>query len=121
MDLKVEGCHATADFAATTCLTLIPTGQSPPSSLPDNTSGDTSADNEAGGHGETLAPNPYVLSNAEGPLDRDELVAIDAWWRAANYLAVGQIYLSVTHCSAMTRLAWRAGDRRGSGRCETRR
>ena len=35
-----------------------------------------------------------VLSNAEGPLDRDELVAIDAWWRAANYLAVGQIYLS---------------------------
>jgi hypothetical protein len=78
VDLKVEGCHATADFAATTCLTLIPTGQSPPSSLPDNTSGDTSADNEAGGHGETLAPNPYVLSNAEGPLDRDELVAIDA-------------------------------------------
>ena len=56
--------------------------------------GDTSADNEAGGHGETLAPNPYVLSNAEAPLDRDELVAIDAWWRAANYLAVGQIYLS---------------------------
>ena len=56
--------------------------------------GDTSADNEAGGHGETLAPNPYVLSNAEGPLDRDELVAIDAWWRATNYLAVGQIYLS---------------------------
>ena len=56
--------------------------------------GDTSADNEAGGHGETLAPNPYVLSNAEGPLDRDELVAIDAWWRAANHMAVGQIYLS---------------------------
>jgi xylulose-5-phosphate/fructose-6-phosphate phosphoketolase len=55
--------------------------------------GDTSADNEAGGHGETLAPNPYVLSNAEGPLDRDELVAIDAWWRATNFLAVGQIYL----------------------------
>ncbi len=111
MDLKVEGCHATADFAATTCLTLIPTGQSPPSSLPDNTSHLAKrgrrvrdagseygrghpADNEAGGHGETLAPNPYVLSNAEGPLDRDELVAIDAWWRAANYLAVGQIYLS---------------------------
>jgi hypothetical protein len=117
--------------------------------------GDTSADNEAGGHGETLAPNPYVFSNAEGPLDRDELVAIDAWWRAANYLAVGQIYLSANPLlreprqpkrikprplghfgsvpglnlvfwmmhqpSAMTRLAWRAGDRRGSGRCETRR
>lgn len=56
--------------------------------------GDTSADNEAGGHGETLAPNPHVLSNAEGPLHRNELVAIDAWWRAANNLAVGQIYLS---------------------------
>src|SRR4029078_8378058 len=27
--------------------------------------------------------------NAEGPLDRNELVTIDAWWRAANYLAVG--------------------------------
>ena len=58
--------------------------------------GDTSADNEAGGHCETLAPNPYVLSNAEGPLDRDELVAVDAWWRATNYLAVGQIYLSAS-------------------------
>ena len=51
--------------------------------------GDTSADNEEGGHGKTLAPNPYILSNSEGPLDRDELVAIDSWWRAANYLAVG--------------------------------
>src|SRR5215213_1306574 len=27
------------------------------------------------------------------PLDDDELTAIDAWWRAANYLSVGQIYL----------------------------
>ena len=27
------------------------------------------------------------------PLDADELAQIDAWWRAANYLAVGQIYL----------------------------
>jgi len=35
-----------------------------------------------------------VLRNAEGPLDRNELVTIDAWWRAANYLAVGQIHLS---------------------------
>jgi xylulose-5-phosphate/fructose-6-phosphate phosphoketolase len=26
-------------------------------------------------------------------LSRDELAAVDAWWRAANYLAVGQIYL----------------------------
>ncbi len=28
-----------------------------------------------------------------GPLTRDELDGIDAWWRAANYLSVGQIYL----------------------------
>jgi len=27
------------------------------------------------------------------PLGEEELGAIDAWWRAANYLAVGQIYL----------------------------
>ena len=29
----------------------------------------------------------------DGPLTPDELHAIDAYWRAANYLAVGQIYL----------------------------
>jgi xylulose-5-phosphate/fructose-6-phosphate phosphoketolase len=28
-----------------------------------------------------------------GPLDTEELRLIDAWWRAANYLSVGQIYL----------------------------
>ncbi len=28
-----------------------------------------------------------------GPLSPDELERIDAWWRAANYLSVGQIYL----------------------------
>ena len=27
------------------------------------------------------------------PLDADELRLIDAWWRAANYVSVGQIYL----------------------------
>ena len=27
------------------------------------------------------------------PLGADELARIDAWWRAANYLSVGQIYL----------------------------
>ena len=30
---------------------------------------------------------------AAGPLAGDELRLIDAWWRAANYLSVGQIYL----------------------------
>jgi xylulose-5-phosphate/fructose-6-phosphate phosphoketolase len=28
-----------------------------------------------------------------GPLSAEELSSIDAYWRAANYLAVGQIYL----------------------------
>ena len=28
-----------------------------------------------------------------GPLDGEQLRLIDAWWRAANYLSVGQIYL----------------------------
>jgi xylulose-5-phosphate/fructose-6-phosphate phosphoketolase len=31
--------------------------------------------------------------NVEGPLTSDELRLIDAYWRAANYLSVGQIYL----------------------------
>ncbi|HEY0558149.1 MAG TPA: phosphoketolase family protein, partial [Thermoanaerobaculia bacterium] len=29
----------------------------------------------------------------EGPLSPESLKTIDAWWRAANYLSVGQIYL----------------------------
>jgi xylulose-5-phosphate/fructose-6-phosphate phosphoketolase len=33
------------------------------------------------------------VSGATGPLSPDELALTDAWWRAANYLAVGQIYL----------------------------
>src|SRR5437667_11603447 len=28
-----------------------------------------------------------------GPLSDEQLRLIDAWWRAANYLSVGQIYL----------------------------
>jgi len=33
-------------------------------------------------------------ANASGEwIDDDELAAIDAYWRAANYLTVGQIYL----------------------------
>jgi xylulose-5-phosphate/fructose-6-phosphate phosphoketolase len=31
--------------------------------------------------------------NAAGPLSADELRKMNAWWRAANYLSVGQIYL----------------------------
>ena len=32
-------------------------------------------------------------STLQGPLTDDELRRIDAYWRAANYLTVGQIYL----------------------------
>ncbi|WP_459723239.1 phosphoketolase family protein, partial [Actinophytocola sp. KF-1] len=32
-------------------------------------------------------------ATTEAPLDQDELRLLDAYWRAANYLSVGQIYL----------------------------
>jgi xylulose-5-phosphate/fructose-6-phosphate phosphoketolase len=58
------------------------------------TAGDTAADNEGGvPGGETVPPRPYALADVGGPLSRPDLELIDAWWRAANYLAVGQIYL----------------------------
>ena len=34
-----------------------------------------------------------IPNASSGPLDADELRLIDAYWRAANYLSVGQIYL----------------------------
>ena len=55
--------------------------------------GDTAADNEGAAGGPTVAPTPYELGTPAGPLSPDELRLVDAWWRAANYLAVGQIYL----------------------------
>jgi xylulose-5-phosphate/fructose-6-phosphate phosphoketolase len=33
------------------------------------------------------------MSATQGPLSQDELARLDAYWRAANYLSVGQIYL----------------------------
>ena len=39
----------------------------------------------------TVAARP--AGEREAPLDDAELRVIDAWWRAANYLSVGQIYL----------------------------
>src|SRR5450755_2564516 len=33
------------------------------------------------------------LTSAEGPLAREELELLHGYWRAANYLSVGQIYL----------------------------
>src|SRR5438552_16983882 len=34
-----------------------------------------------------------TTSLAEGPLSEEDLRLLDAYWRAANYLSVGQIYL----------------------------
>ncbi|AYF75864.1 phosphoketolase family protein [Nocardia yunnanensis] len=65
----------------------------PRKGAPVSTTSDTSADNETSGGGRTVAPTPYRLTEAPGPLGADELAGLDAWWRAANYLAVGQIYL----------------------------
>ncbi|SRR5579875_1191600 len=39
------------------------------------------------------APWEAALSVSEAPLSDDELDAIDAYWRAANYLCVGMLYL----------------------------
>ncbi|HTX30398.1 MAG TPA: phosphoketolase family protein [Solirubrobacteraceae bacterium] len=34
-----------------------------------------------------------VIPDGQGPLSADELRRLNAWWRTANYLSVGQIYL----------------------------
>ena len=43
------------------------------------------------------APPPTILASQspdkKGPLDPEQLRKINAYWRAANYLSVGQIYL----------------------------
>src|ERR1700679_3869988 len=43
-----------------------------------------------------ITPNPAVtakLNAAHEPLSAEELRKMNAYWRAANYLSVGQIYL----------------------------
>jgi xylulose-5-phosphate/fructose-6-phosphate phosphoketolase len=40
-----------------------------------------------------MAQTAVPITPSAKPLDPDELRRIDAWWRAANYLSVGQIYL----------------------------
>ena len=54
---------------------------------------DTAADEPSTTTGETRAPVAYTLSDATGPLDASALRELDAFWRAANYLSIGQIYL----------------------------
>ncbi len=41
------------------------------------------------------------------PLDREQLRKMDAYWRAANYLAVGQIYLYDN--PLLNGICWRIG------------
>ncbi|HID81408.1 MAG TPA: phosphoketolase family protein [Thiotrichales bacterium] len=41
-----------------------------------------------------MSENTLNLSTQENPLSSEALQNINAWWRAANYLSVGQIYLS---------------------------
>jgi xylulose-5-phosphate/fructose-6-phosphate phosphoketolase len=69
------------------------THSAPATGTPASIGGDTSADNVESGSGVTVPPTGYVLSDVPGPLDSAELALMDAWWRAANYVAVGQIYL----------------------------
>ena len=38
-------------------------------------------------------PRPVPSTNAPGPLDQKTLALMDRYWRASNYLTVGQIYL----------------------------
>src|SRR5437763_14866172 len=40
-----------------------------------------------------MRESPSALAAAGGPLDADELAAMDAYWRGAHYLSAGQIYL----------------------------
>jgi len=40
-----------------------------------------------------MSAPPTLAPAAAAPPDADELRVLDAWWRAANYLSVGQIYL----------------------------
>ncbi len=39
-----------------------------------------------------------MAENVSGPLTPDALEALDAYWRACNYLAAGMIYLRTTRC-----------------------
>jgi xylulose-5-phosphate/fructose-6-phosphate phosphoketolase len=44
-------------------------------------------------NGDRVAVTPEAGEGLEGPLSAEEARLIDAYWRAANYLSVGQIYL----------------------------
>src|SRR5262249_9924281 len=48
---------------------------------------------KVGGNGARRVKGTVRSAINDAPLRRDELNKIDAYWRAANYLSVGQIYL----------------------------
>jgi len=41
----------------------------------------------------SASEHTWAARDADAPLTQETLETVDAWWRAANYLAVGQIYL----------------------------
>ncbi len=52
------------------------------------------ASNKLKGNPTAHAPAEARRANAShGPLSRDGVHKIDAYWRASNYLSVGQVYL----------------------------
>src|SRR3954447_7255193 len=55
--------------------------------------GDTAADSPVTDAGPTVAPGRLTLGAVEGTLGAEQLQRLDAWWRGATYLGVGQIYL----------------------------
>jgi phosphoketolase len=66
-------------------------------------------------------------SKAEGALSNSESSLIDAYWRAANYLSVGQIYCSTIPCcvilsrrSTSSRVSWGTGAQRPALTSSTR-
>ena len=80
--MSVSGCSTSrAPGAGTTCSTSAG-GRS-------RKSGESGVEDRS-----TMADIAEVdLKAGRGPLDPEELDRIDAYWRAANYLSVGQIYL----------------------------
>src|SRR6202167_6211505 len=54
---------------------------------------DTGYREQAPRHVQIIRGVSHVTEIEPGPLTGSELDALDAWWRAANYLSVGQIYL----------------------------
>src|SRR5215470_12247109 len=49
--------------------------------------------NRISGSATSRIGNGETTQAAKGPLSSEQLRKMDAWWRAANYLSVGQTYL----------------------------